>query len=109
MARLIGFAKLVFVQPFVWIMGKVSGLFKNAHGTEAAGSAMLCNRQSQVMQCRRAHGVWDPGVDFGWGGAEREAQKHRHDWRHANGFGGGQGRFAAVGGERSQETTGHPE
>ena len=64
------------------------------------------------MQCRRAHGVWGPGVDFGWGGVvdvEREAQKIDTDKARTQ--------MASVAGKaaslplvgKGQETTGHPE
>ena len=80
MARLIDLAKLVFVRPFVWIMGKVSGLFRKTPAEPEVPSAAMpsCNRQSvghAMPPCSRCR---CPGVDFGWGGVadvEREAQK----------------------------------
>ena len=64
------------------------------------------------MQCRRAHGVRCPvlilvGVvllTLSVKPKKIDMDKARTQW-----LGGGQGRFVAVGGERSQETTGHPE
>ena len=60
MARLIDLAKLVFVRPFAWIMGKVSAsLEKRPRNRKCRSAAMpSCNRQSvghampPCSQCR---------------------------------------------------------
>lgn len=55
MARLIDLAKLVFVRPFAWIMGKVSGLFhKTPTEPEVSASGDAAIQQAISRSCNAA-------------------------------------------------------
>ena len=115
MARLIDLAKLVFVRPFAWIMGKVSDLFRKTptepevpvSGDAVVQQAISRSCNAAVLTVSGALVLILVGVVLLTLSVKpkrliriRRARKWLR-WR--------QGCFVAVGGERSQETTGHPE